>query len=288
MNIVLDISDVKRSESFQEEGGKRSRPGTGRILPVPPTQSPPRKSDSPRGRVRPIKSPRQEEAGKLEQEDEDKDEMWRRDPRSADPAIDIDYFFQNHTNGRVSSGTARSGHSSQYDTHRSTSPMRSDSPLTGRSSASLATNVLLGDTSDVVQAVRDRRSHRETSHSYSKSNSDGFIPIKDADSDSENGSFFAIVDGHGHWRNSSADSARSGYTRSVSEPHTAKPLPASIARTRQDVSVVTKPLSSKPKEKTYIVSKHSRQSSNIDSEHSESESILSTSTDYSYSETPSP
>ena len=118
--------------------------------------------------------------------------------------------------------------------------------------------------------------------------SDGFIPIRDADSDSENGSFFAIVDGHGHWRNSSADSARSGYTRSVSEPVTAKSQSLSVARTRENLGAVTKPLSSKPKEKTYIVSKSTRQSSNFDSEHSESESILSTSTDYSYSETPSP
>ena len=132
---------------------------------MPPTQSPPNKSDSPRARVRLIKSPRQEGEGKTEigLDEDEKDEMWRRDPRSADPTVDIDYFFQNHGNGRTVSGTARSGRSSHYDTYRSDSPMRSDSPITGRSSASLATNVLLGDTSEVVQAVRDRRSHRETS-----------------------------------------------------------------------------------------------------------------------------
>ena len=309
--------EVKRSESFQEEGTKKSRPGTGRILPVPPRQSPPRKSESPRGRVRLIKSPGEEEGKtRLTQEDEDKDEMWRRDPRSADPSIDVDYFFQNHK-GRVPAGAARTGYSSHYDTHRSESP---DSPLTGRSSATLATNVLLGDTSEVVQAVRSRRSLRETSQNYSarsngqSTHSEAFIPIKDDHSDSENGSFFAIVDGHGHWRDNSRpgynksasvdcreshDSDRPGYSKSRSvdarEVYNSKPPSTSVVRARGQLSVVTKPLSSKPKEKTYIVSKPNRQSSSsidldgsLASEHSESESILSTSTDYSYTETSSP
>ena len=84
--------------------------------------------------------------------------------------------------------------------------------------------------------------------------------------------------------------SRSADARDV---YNSKPQSASVARARG--TDVTKPLSSKPKEKTYIVSKAaSRQASSVDldgslaSEHSESESILSTSTDYSYTETSSP
>ena len=77
--------------------------------------------------------------------------------------------------------------------------------------------------------------------------------------------------------------------------YNSKSTSTSVVRARGQLSAVTKPLSSKPKEKTYIVNKPCRQStSSIDldgslaSEHSESESILSTSTDYSYTETSSP
>ena len=283
---------MKRSESFQEDGSKKIRPGTGRILPKPPAESPPLKTDSPRSRVRPVKTAE----GSASTEDQDTDEMWRRDPRSADPTLDIDYFFQS----RSGDGHTTTARSSQYDTYRPDSPLRGDSPITGRSSASLATNVLLGDTSGVVQAVRERRSLRETSHGLSAaSNGQSSAFTKDHDSDSENGSFFAIVDGHGHWRNSGGDSgSRPGYHKSVSmdakDLYTAKPPSAAVTRARADLSAVTKPLSAKPRERTFTVNKPGRQSSNIDldasiaSEHSESESILSTSTDYSYSETPSP
>ncbi len=304
--MVADASDVKRSESFHD--GKKPRAGTGRILPRPPTHAPPPPpagtSDSPVARTRGVRALRDPTPQQQEQEngtaveigDQEDDEMWRRDPRSADPSVDVDYFFQQRNGHAAPTGTARSGHGSQYDTYRSDSPLRGDSPTTSRSSVSMATNVLLGDTSEVIRAVRDRRQVLESSQSYSGRPS--AREEKDPELDSENGSFFAIVDGHGHWRNS-GDSPRPGYQKSVSydakESYTAALASAPVARTRADLSAVTKPLTAKPREGTFTVRKPGRQSSNstdldasLASEHSETESILSTSTDYSYSETQSP
>ncbi len=284
----------------------------------------------------PANSPRQEKEGPGDSQskgDQSKAGMWRRDPQPDEmSALDVDYFFQTGPTrppaGSVIS-TARTGVTSEFHTsltgaispldsyHRPDSPARSISPLTGRSVASLATNVLLGDTQDVVEAISNKKRNKNQdriieSRPYNESKSEEFI--RDPESDSENGSFFAIVDGHGHWRannssgnaslNSSLNRTHSspagevGYTVEERPPRPAvggRSVNGTVRSTSHPNPALTKPLTSKPKEKTYIVNKPSRTySSDFDNSiasdgPSECDSILSTSTDYSaFSETASP